>query len=57
MDLEEKTFLPDNLVKANLTPGPPFVRYEIKLKIKVAPTCNDLSDACENRIQNIAYAR
>jgi hypothetical protein len=37
MDLEENPFtIPDNLVKANLTPGPPFVRYEIKLKIKVA---------------------
>ncbi|RYJ53300.1 T9SS type B sorting domain-containing protein [Flavobacterium petrolei] len=48
--------IPDNLVKKNLTPGPPFVRYEIRLKVKVVPTCNDLSDACENIIQNTAYA-
>ncbi|MDG2433286.1 SprB repeat-containing protein, partial [Flavobacterium sp.] len=53
----EITFnIPNNLVKANLTPGPPFVRYEIKLKVKVS-RCNELSDACANIIQNTAYAR
>ncbi|MFN7100144.1 MAG: SprB repeat-containing protein, partial [Flavobacterium sp.] len=48
--------IPNNLVRKNLTPGPPFVRYEIRLKVKVVPTCNDLSDACDNIIQNSAFA-
>jgi gliding motility-associated-like protein len=48
--------IPNNLVTKNLTPGPPFIRYEIRLKVTVVPTCNDLSDACDNRIQNSAYA-
>ncbi|MCV9929657.1 T9SS type B sorting domain-containing protein [Flavobacterium sp. LS1R49] len=30
-------------------------RYEINLKVKVVPTCNDLSDVCSNLIQNQAF--
>jgi uncharacterized repeat protein (TIGR01451 family) len=48
--------IPNNLVVKNLTPGPPFTRYELRLKVTVVPTCNELSDACDNRIQNSAFA-
>ncbi|MEN2403018.1 SprB repeat-containing protein, partial [Flavobacterium sp. MC2016-06] len=48
--------IPDALVKKNLVPGPPFVRSLIRLSVKVVPTCNELSDACDNIIQNSAYA-
>ena len=48
--------IPNNLVQKTLVPGGPFVHYDIVLKVKVVPTCNELSDACENRIQNTAYA-
>lgn len=48
--------IPDALVKKSLTPGGPFVRYEIRFKVAVAPTCNALEDRCDNRIKNSAYA-
>ncbi|SHG56134.1 gliding motility-associated C-terminal domain-containing protein [Flavobacterium micromati] len=48
--------IPNNLVVKNLTPGPPFTRYEIRFKVRVVPTCADLSDACDNRILNSAFA-
>lgn len=31
-------------------------RYVIKFKVRVVPECNDLSDACSDRIQNQAFA-
>ncbi|MEN2414582.1 T9SS type B sorting domain-containing protein [Flavobacterium mesophilum] len=48
--------IPDALVKKNLIPGPPFVRSTIRFSVKVVPTCNELSDACDNIIKNSAYA-
>ncbi|KAF2514126.1 hypothetical protein EYY60_05080, partial [Flavobacterium zhairuonense] len=48
--------IPDDLVKKNLIPGPPFVRSEIRFSVKVVPTCNELSDACDPIIQNSGYA-
>ncbi|MRX70438.1 hypothetical protein GJU42_20870, partial [Flavobacterium resistens] len=48
--------IPDALVKKNLIPGPPFVRSEIRFSVKVVPTCNELSDACDPIIQNSGYA-
>jgi gliding motility-associated-like protein len=58
-DAATKTLLfkiPDDLVKKNLIPGPPFVRSLIRFSVKVVPTCNELSDACDPIIQNSAYA-
>jgi large repetitive protein len=48
--------IPDALVKKNITPGPPFVRYEIRFKVKVKPDCDALVDRCDNVIKNSAYA-
>lgn len=48
--------IPDALVKKSLTPGGPFVRYEIRFKVKVKPNCNALEDRCDNVIKNSAYA-
>ena len=42
--------IPNNLVEVNDT------RYEIRLKVKVVDSCNELSDACSNIIRNSAYA-
>ncbi|MCK8140462.1 T9SS type B sorting domain-containing protein [Flavobacterium sp. I-SCBP12n] len=42
--------VPKNLVEK----GDP--RYVIKFKVRVVPNCNDLSDACSDKIQNQAYA-
>ena len=41
--------VPNNLVEI----GDP--KYRIKIRVQVAQTCNDLEDACSNRIQNQAY--
>ncbi|MFH6970007.1 T9SS type B sorting domain-containing protein [Flavobacterium petrolei] len=42
--------VPSNLVEKN------DPRYIIKFKVKVVPECNDLSDACSDKIQNQAFA-
>ncbi|WP_310557869.1 T9SS type B sorting domain-containing protein [Flavobacterium sp.] len=42
--------IPNNLVEIN------DPRYEIRIKVFVVSQCNQLSDACENRIQNQAFA-
>ncbi|WP_417352255.1 T9SS type B sorting domain-containing protein [Flavobacterium alkalisoli] len=48
---EQVTFtIPDGLVEED-DPA-----YEIRLRVRVAESCNDLKDACSNIIQNSAYA-
>ncbi|WP_157499514.1 beta strand repeat-containing protein, partial [Flavobacterium beibuense] len=48
---EQVTFtIPDNLVEED-DPA-----YTIRLRVRVAESCNDLKDACSNIIQNSAYA-
>lgn len=42
--------IPNNLVEIN------DPRYEIRFKVKVVDSCNQLSDACSNVIQNIALS-
>lgn len=42
--------IPSNLVEKN------DPRYIIKFKVQVVPECNDLSDACSDKIQNQAFA-
>ena len=42
--------IPKNLVEVN------DPRYVIRFKVSVVPECNDLSDACSDKIQNTAYA-
>jgi large repetitive protein len=43
--------IPNNLVEIN------DPRYEIRFKVKVVDSCNQLSDACSNIIQNIALSQ
>ncbi|WP_428230784.1 T9SS type B sorting domain-containing protein [Flavobacterium sp.] len=45
--------IPDALVVAN----GPLTPYTIKFKVKVVDDCNELIDACANRIENTAYSR
>ncbi|MBB1193663.1 hypothetical protein DNC80_08275, partial [Flavobacterium sp. SOK18b] len=42
--------IPKNLVEVK------DPRYIIRFKVKVVPECNDLSDACSDKIQNTAFA-
>lgn len=42
--------IPDNLVNIN------DPRYELEFKVQVVANCNELSDACSDKIQNQAYA-
>ncbi|RKS94781.1 gliding motility-associated-like protein [Flavobacterium limicola] len=42
--------IPSNLVEKS------DPRYIIKFKVQVVPECNDLSDACSDKIQNQAFA-
>ncbi|MGL2992981.1 T9SS type B sorting domain-containing protein [Flavobacterium sp. TSSA_36] len=48
--------IPDALVLKSLTPGGPFIRSEIRFKVKVKPDCDALVDRCDNVIKNSAYA-
>lgn len=45
--------VPDALVVANGSLDP----YSIKFKVKVVDDCNELIDACANKIENTAYSR
>lgn len=45
--------IPDAMVVAN----GPLTPYSIKFKVKVVDDCNELIDACANRIENIAYSK
>ena len=45
----------DNLVTKPGTPNGGGI-YSIKLTVQVATSCNELTDQCENKIQNTAYA-
>ena len=43
--------IPNNLVEKN------DPRYEIRFKVKVVDSCNQLSDACSNIIRNVALSK
>lgn len=45
--------IPNSMVVAN----GPLTPYSIKFKVKVVDDCNELIDACANRIENIAYSK
>ncbi|WP_208683078.1 T9SS type B sorting domain-containing protein [Flavobacterium sp. SLB02] len=45
--------IPDALVVAN----GPLIPYSIKFKVKVVDDCNELIDACANKIENIAFSK
>ncbi|KAF2339262.1 T9SS type B sorting domain-containing protein [Flavobacterium tistrianum] len=45
--------IPDAMVVAN----GPLTPYTIKFKVKVVDDCNELIDACSNKVENIAYSR
>lgn len=45
--------IPDAMVVANGTLTP----YSIKFKVKVVDDCNELIDACSNKIENTAYSK
>ncbi len=44
--------IPDDLVKK----GNESVPHEIRIRVRVASSCNELTDHCANRIQNSAYS-
>jgi uncharacterized repeat protein (TIGR01451 family) len=44
--------IPNNLVLKGTNSSP----RQIKIRVKVADSCNDLVDHCSNRIENLAYA-
>lgn len=45
--------IPDAMVVAN----GPLTPYSIKFKVRVVDDCNELIDACANKIENIAYSK
>ncbi|MFP3670825.1 hypothetical protein SB717_37715, partial [Priestia sp. SIMBA_032] len=45
--------VPNSMVVAN----GPLTPYTIKFKVRVVDDCNELIDACANRIENIAYSK
>ncbi|TDE46609.1 T9SS type B sorting domain-containing protein [Flavobacterium rhamnosiphilum] len=48
--------IPDALVKVSDLNNLPGRIYHIKFKVQVVPNCNDLSDACSDKIQNQAFS-